>query len=123
MSIAKLIVVRRKRRSWRVRNKTKRVSSGRHRLSVFRSNKHISAQIIDDLSGNTVVSASSCEKSVRIVCGRCGNVAAARVIGKLIGERCVQLGVVDVFFDRGKYKYHGRVAEVAKAAREAGLCF
>ena len=123
MSITKALHRRRQRRTWRVRNQVRRSASGRLRLSVFRSNKHISAQIIDDASGKTVAAASSIEKNLREQLKNGGNVEAATVVGKTLGERCAQKGFTEVVFDRGKYKYHGRVAALADGAREAGLQF
>jgi len=109
-----------KRRSERTRRHLKAVANGRLRLSVFRSDKNISAQIIDDAQGVTVAAASSLE-------GGKGNkgsdTAAAVAIGKLIAERAIEKGVTDVIFDRGSYIYHGRVKALAEAAREAGLNF
>ncbi len=123
MSIIKSLHRRRQRRTWRVRNQVRRSASGRLRLSVFRSNKHISAQVIDDISGKTVAAASSAEKKLRGQLKNGGNVVAATVVGKTLGERCVQRGITNVVFDRGQYKYHGRVAALADGAREAGLEF
>ncbi len=91
----------------------------RPRLAVFRSNKHIYAQVIDDVSGVTLASASTAEASLRD--GATGNVSAATEVGKLIGQRAKDAGVSAVVFDRGGNRYHGRVAAVADAAREAGL--
>ena len=93
----------------------------RPRLAVFRSVKHIYAQVIDDRAGRTLVSASSTEKSAAVKSG--GNVAAAKEIGKLVAERAKQNGVTKVVFDRGGYLYHGRVKALADAARAAGLEF
>lgn len=90
---------------------------------MFRSNKHISAQVIDDASGKTVAAASSAEKVLRGQLKNGGNVLAATVVGKALGERCVQKGITNVVFDRGQYKYHGRVAALADGARDAGLEF
>lgn len=123
MSITKNLHRSRQRRTWRVRNQVRRSASGRLRLSVFRSNKHISAQVIDDVSGKTVASASSSEKGLREQLKNGGNVEAATVVGRRLGERCTQQGVTEVVFDRGQYKYHGRVAALADGAREAGLQF
>ena len=110
---------RRKRINLRIR-KTIKGSAERPRLSVFRSNKQIYAQVIDDLSGKTLVSASSKEKeagdSVR-------GIAQAAVVGKLIAGKCRDKGIEAVVFDRGGYKYHGRVKSLAEAAREGGLKF
>jgi large subunit ribosomal protein L18 len=91
----------------------------RPRLAVFRSVKHIYAQVIDDAKGHTVVAASSTEKSA----GNGGNVAGAKAIGKLVAERAKDKGIKAVVFDRGGYNYHGRVKALADAAREAGLEF
>lgn len=95
----------------------------RPRLSVFRSHKNLSAQIIDDSRGQTLVSASSLDKQLRPQLAYGGNVAAAKVVGKALGERARQAGITRVVFDRGGYKYHGRVKALADAAREAGLQF
>lgn len=107
------------RRAQRVRRRLKKHSNGRPRLSVFRSSKNISVQIIDDATGTTVVQASTLEdKKVKG-----SDVAAAERIGKLIAERAKKAKVEDVVFDRGPYLYHGRVKALADAAREAGLKF
>ena len=108
------------RRHRRVRKKV-RGTAQRPRLSVFRSSRHISVQLIDDLGGATVASASTLEADLRSAPG--GNVAAARAVGTLIAERALEAGITTVVFDRGGYKYHGRVAELANAARAAGLEF
>ena len=123
MAITKNLQRSRQRRTWRVRNQVRRSASGRLRLSVFRSNKHISAQVIDDASGQTVAAASSTEKDLRGQLKNGGNVGAATVVGKTIGERCAQKGITEVVFDRGQYRYHGRVAALADGARAAGLQF
>ena len=93
----------------------------RPRLAVFRSNKHISAQVIDDVSGRTLAAASSVEKDLKSTVG--GNRDAAKKVGQLLGERAKAAGVSKVVFDRGGFLYHGRVAALADAAREAGLEF
>jgi len=93
----------------------------RPRLAVFRSNKHISAQVIDDTVGRTLVAASTVEPAQRG--GPTGNVTAAAAVGRLVATRAKDLGVTQVVFDRGGSKYHGRVAALAEAAREAGLEF
>lgn len=111
------------RRKQRVRNSLKKVANGRPRLSVFRSSKHIYAQIIDDNLGKTVASASSIEKDVKAKLKTGADVAAATEVGKLVAERANAAGLTDVVFDRGSYLYHGRVKAVAEAAREAGLKF
>ena len=95
----------------------------RPRLSVYRSLGHIYAQVIDDRSGKTLVSASSIDAEIKKNLKGGGNVAAAKVIGKIIAERAKSSGVSKVVFDRGGYKYHGRVKALADAAREAGLQF
>ncbi|MGB6230145.1 MAG: 50S ribosomal protein L18 [Litorimonas sp.] len=108
-----------KRRAQRVRRRLKKHSQGRPRLSVHRSDKNISVQLIDDARGVTVASASTLEDRTQ----KGGDVAAAARIGKLVAERAVEAGVTDVVFDRGPYLYHGRVKALADAAREAGLKF
>lgn len=95
----------------------------RPRLCVFRSSKHIYAQVIDDASGRTLATASSVDKETRKQLKGGSNVAAAKVIGKLVAERAIAAGIQQVVFDRGGYKYHGRVQALAAAAREAGLKF
>ncbi|GAB6164809.1 hypothetical protein JCM19992_08090 [Thermostilla marina] len=120
MSAIKDLKKRRQRRRFRVRNKIKRVSN-RPRLSVFRSHKHIYAQLIDDEAGRTIAAASTVEKEVREEVGYGGNVKAAQVVGRLIAERAKAAGVEKAVFDRGGYRYHGRVAALADAARDAGL--
>jgi large subunit ribosomal protein L18 len=100
----------------------KRISGSpeRPRLAVFRSLKHIYAQIIDDEKGHTLVAAASTEKDLR---GKGGNVEGAKLIGKVIAERARQKGISKVVFDRGGYLYHGRVKALADAARQGGLEF
>ncbi len=95
----------------------------RPRLAVYRSLNHIYAQVIDDGTGKTLVSASSIDKETRKQTKGGGNVATAKVIGKMIAERAKAAGISQVVFDRGGYKYHGRVEALAQAAREAGLKF
>jgi len=95
----------------------------RPRLSVYRSVGHIYAQVIDDRSSHTLVSASSIDKEVKKGLKGGGNIASAKAVGKIIAERAKAAGVVKVVFDRGGYKYHGRVKALADAAREAGLQF
>lgn len=90
-------------------------------MSVFRSLKHIYAQIIDDDNGRTLVSASSNDQQLRNELGYGGNCEAAKIVGKAIAERALAAGVKQVVFDRAEYKYHGRVAALADAARDAGL--
>ena len=97
------------------------MAADRLRLSVFRSSKHIYAQVIDDAKGATLASASSMEKEAR---GKTGaNIEAAKAVGKRVAERAVQKGVKEVQFDRGGYLYHGRIKALADAARESGLKF
>ena len=95
----------------------------RPRLAVFRSAKHIYAQVVDDLAGKTLAHASSCEKDVRASRKGTKKTAVAEAIGKRIAERCKAAGITAVVFDRGGYRFHGRVAAVAKGAREGGLQF
>jgi large subunit ribosomal protein L18 len=95
----------------------------RPRLCVYRSLEHIYAQIIDDRSGRTLVSASSVDKESKKNLKGGGNIASAKAVGKFIAERAKGVGVAKVVFDRGGYKYHGRVKALADAAREAGLQF
>ena len=123
MSVAKQLAKRTKRRRFRVRNRVRRDAHGRLRMSIFRSNRHMYAQIIDDSAGSTVVSASSLEKDVSGKSVYAGNKEAAAKVGSLLGERAAEKGIKEVVFDRGCYKYHGRVAALADAARAAGLEF
>jgi len=111
------------RRQVRVRNSVKRAGNGRPRLSVFRSSKHIYAQVIDDAKGETLAAASSMEKAMREGRKTGANIDAAVAVGKLVAERAVKSGVKEVVFDRGQYLYHGRVKALADAAREGGLSF
>jgi len=111
------------RRKARVRKALKARAFGRPRLSVFRSDKNIYAQIIDDATGRTLAAASTLDKDVKAN-GKSGSTAeAAAAIGKLIAERGTKAGVAEVIFDRGAYIYHGRVKALADAAREGGLQF
>ena len=109
----------RQKRHLRVRNKIAGTADC-PRLSVFRSSKHIYAQIIDDNAGVTLVSASSMEKGFE---GSGSNKEAARKVGEMVGKRAVEKGIETVVFDRGGYLYHGRVQELAEGARESGLKF
>jgi large subunit ribosomal protein L18 len=111
----------RAKRAMRVRSRLKTVGGGRPRLSVFRSSKNISAQIIDDANGVTLAAASSLEKTLRGADGAKSDDAAA--VGKLLAERAKEKGVTAVVFDRGGYIFHGRVKALADAARAAGLEF
>jgi len=101
----------------------RRSGGGRPRLSVFRSSKHIYAQVIDDAGGETLASASSLEKEMRAGSNTGADIDAAKAVGKLLAERAVKKGVKEVVFDRGGYLYHGRVKALADAARESGLSF
>lgn len=112
----------RQRRHVRVRKRIHGVSE-RPRLNVYRSNKHIYAQVIDDVSGNTIVSASTLDKELREDVQNGGSVAAAKLVGDLVAKRALEKGLTAVVFDRGGYLYHGRVQALAEAAREAGLEF
>ena len=111
------------RRTATVRRNVKQVDHGRARLSLFRSSKHIYAQLIDDAKGQTLVAASSLEKAMREDAKTGANIEAAKAVGKLIAERAKEKGIKEVVFDRGGYLYHGRVKELADAAREGGLNF
>jgi large subunit ribosomal protein L18 len=122
VSQTKAINARRRRRGFRVSNRIKRDST-RPRLAVFRSRANMYAQIIDDEAGKTLVSASTQDKAVKGQVKYGGNVAAAKLIGKTLAERAVAAGITDVAFDRGAYKFHGRVAALAEGAREGGLKF
>jgi large subunit ribosomal protein L18 len=112
----------RKRKHLRVRKKISGTSDC-PRLCVFRSNAHIYAQIIDDKAGSTLVSASSLDKDVKSSVAVGSNIEAAKAVGKLVAERALSKDIKEVVFDRGGYVYHGRVAALAEAAREAGLTF
>jgi large subunit ribosomal protein L18 len=103
--------------------KTLTGSDVRPRLSVFRSNKHIYAQVIDDAKGTTLTAASSRDADAKKDLKNGGNVAAAKVVGKLLAQRAKAKGIDAVLFDRGGYLYHGRIKALADAAREAGLKF
>lgn len=118
----KVINRRRLRRRRHVRRRI-RGTAERPRLTVFRSHKHIYAQLIDDETGRTLTSASTRDKDIAGQVKSGANKDAATLIGKAIGERGVASGITDVAFDRGSYKYHGRVAALADGAREAGLKF
>ncbi len=123
MKASKKLAKRQTRRRFRVRNSVRKSANGRPRLSIFRSNKHIYAQIIDDVQGVTLASASTAEKDLGGTGSYHGNCDAASRIGKAIAERAIEKGVKEVIFDRGEYKYHGRVQALANAAREGGLEF
>jgi len=105
------------RRATRVRARIK--ASGKLRLSIFRSTRHIYAQVIDDAAGKTLVTASSLDSAIKAG----GNKEMAEAVGKLLGERAKKAGIKDVAFDRGRFRYHGRVQALAEGARSAGLKF
>ena len=109
------------KRKQRVRFRLRTAAGGRPRLTVFRSNRHIYAQVIDDVEGRTVVAASTLEGALRSENG--ADRAAAGRVGTLIAERALAAGHKEVIFDRGGYQYHGRVRALAEAAREGGLSF
>ena len=111
------------RRRTRLRYQLRQKSSGRPRLSVFRSGKHIYAQIIDDAAGRTVAAASTLDKELKSTLKTGADKSAAAAVGKLIAERSKAAGVEQVVFDRGAYLYHGRVKALAEAARVGGLDF
>ena len=111
------------RRRQRLRYQLRQKTSGRPRLSVFRSGKHIYAQIIDDAEGRTLAAASTLDKELRANLRTGADKDAASAVGKLIAERSKAAGVSQVVFDRGSYLYHGRVKALAEAAREGGLDF
>jgi large subunit ribosomal protein L18 len=111
------------RRASRVRRQLKKVANGRPRLSVHRSSKNIYAQIIDDVAGKTLASASTLDTGLKSALKTGADTAAAAAVGKLVAERAVAAGVKDVVFDRGAFIYHGRIKALAEAAREGGLNF
>ena len=119
MSTASLYEQRKRRNRYRLR----KVCGDRPRLSVFRSNKHIYAQVIDDRAGRTLAAACSLESAVRNADETVRGAALAQKIGALVAERALAAGVSTVVFDRGGYRYHGQVKALADAAREAGLTF
>ncbi|MBN2476679.1 MAG: 50S ribosomal protein L18 [Pirellulales bacterium] len=122
MKHEKRIGNQRQRRCYRVSNRVKKYST-RPRLSVFRSHRHVYAQIIDDLAGRTLASASTRDEQLNGVVPYGGNKTAAAAVGKAIAERALEAGIKEVALDRREYKYHGRIAALADAAREAGLAF
>jgi large subunit ribosomal protein L18 len=113
----------RERRRERLRFQLRRKGGGRARLSVFRSSKHIYAQVIDDSAGRTLAAASSLDKTLRASLRTGADKTAAAAVGRLVAERALAAGVREVVFDRGAYLYHGRVKALADAAREGGLAF
>ncbi len=120
MSNAKDLFARRQRR---LRAQIRRKAIGRPRLTVFRSSRHIYAQVIDDAKGATVAAASTVDKGLQGKLKSGADIAAAKEVGKLIAERAMAAGVKEVVFDRGAYMFHGRVKALADAAREGGLQF
>jgi large subunit ribosomal protein L18 len=120
MQHEKINARQRQRRRFRVRNHLKKHAK-RARLTVFRSLQHIYAQVVDDADGRTLVAASTVDKDLRGQVKYGGNKEAAKVVGRAIAERALAAGVKEVAFDRREYQYHGRVAALADAAREAGL--
>jgi large subunit ribosomal protein L18 len=123
MTIQTNLIKRRKRRTFRVRNRIRKSRVQRLRLSIFRSNRHMYAQIIDDEAGKTLVSASTTEASLFGAGKYAGNKAAAAKVGAALGSRAAERGIKQVVFDRGPYKYHGRIQALAEAARQSGLEF
>jgi large subunit ribosomal protein L18 len=122
MKLEKVISKQRQVRAWRVRKRI-RGTAVRPRLTVFRSNKHIYAQIIDDRQGHSIVAASTAETGICPKGENGGNRSAAVKVGKTLAARALEKGIKQVAFDRGRYRYHGRVAALADAAREGGLEF
>jgi large subunit ribosomal protein L18 len=120
MASAKQLYVRRTQRN---RSKLRKIGKGRPRLSIFRSGKHIYAQVIDDANGITLAAASSVDKDLRKDLKTGADTSAASQVGKLVAARAVEKGVTDVVFDRGGYRFHGRVKALAEGAREGGLSF
>ncbi|ACR80567.1 MULTISPECIES: 50S ribosomal protein L18 [Kosmotoga] len=112
----------RRKRHLRVRSKIKGTPE-RPRLAVYRSERHIYAQIIDDIAGRTIVSASTVDKELREKLTKTWNQEAAKEVGKLIAKRAAEKGIKKIVFDRGGFKFHGRIKSLADAAREAGLEF
>ena len=111
------------RRKRRLRISLRRKSVGRPRLSIFRSSKHIYAQVIDDAKGVTLAAASSMDTDLKGKLKTGANVGAAKEVGRLVAERAIKAGVKEVVFDRGGYLFHGRIKALADAARETGLSF
>lgn len=122
MGVAKTTVAARKLRQRRVRRKV-RGTPERPRLSVYRSNKHVYAQIVDDTTNRVLTSASSASKDFRAIGQRGGNITGATLVGEMVAEKALQHGIQRVVFDRNGFLYHGRVKAVALAAREKGLEF
>ena len=118
-------LVSEKRRKFRTRNPIRKATekNNRARLSVHRTGQHIYVQVINDVTGQTVAAASTMDKELKAKLAKTSNKEAAAEVGKLVAKRAKEAGVVEVAFDRGSFKYHGRVAALADAAREAGLSF
>ena len=112
----------RAKKHMRIRNRLSGTAE-RPRLAVFRSNNHMYAQIIDDTVGNTLVAASTVEKEVKAELKKTNDVEAAAYLGKVVAKRAMDKGITEVVFDRGGFLYHGKIAALAEAAREAGLVF
>ena len=112
----------RAKKHMRIRNRVSGTSE-RPRLAVFRSNNHMYAQIIDDVTGNTLVAASTAEKEVKAELEKTNNVDAAAYVGTVVAKRAIEKGIKEVVFDRGGFLYHGKIEALAEAAREAGLEF
>ena len=111
------------KRKFRNRKALKSKSHGKLRLTVFRSSRHIYGQIIDDAKGVTITAASSLESNIKKQFKNCGTEEVATLVGKLIAEKAIKLGIKNVVFDRGGYIYHGRIKNLAEGARESGLIF
>jgi large subunit ribosomal protein L18 len=111
------------RRTRRIRHKLKQAAPGKLRMSVYRSNLNLAVQIIDDVQGRTLVSATTMEKKLRTSLKNGRSMDAAKLIGQTIGERALKAGLTEVYFDRGGYRFTGRLKALADAAREAGLKF
>lgn len=121
--MAKSPLAKFERRKERVRTKIKSLVNPKLRLSVFMSNQHLYAQIIDDIEGKTLVSASTVDKNIDMNVSNKSNIEAATIVGKSVADRAKAAGIDTVVFDKGGYKYHGKVKALADAAREAGLAF
>ena len=120
MKLQQRVTKRRERRTYRVRKRV-RGTAERPRLNVFRSNKHIYAQLIDDDRGESLMAVSTCEKGLLVAGQAGGNKRAAIAVGQALAARALEKGIKQVAFDRGPYRYHGRLAALADAAREGGL--
>ncbi|MFO7907397.1 MAG: 50S ribosomal protein L18 [Planctomycetota bacterium] len=122
MNKQKAIAKQRRRRKFSVRKRL-RGTARKPRMCVFRSSTHIACQLIDDSIGQTLVSAGTRDRAIRDQIPYGGNREAAKIVGQIVGQRAAEAGIKEARFDRGWYKYHGRVAALADAAREAGLAF